>query len=138
MNDCSQDSASGRGRDDSREVEQALATLRPNAAGIDRDRLMFMAGRAMGEGHTAGSMLFSKWLWPSATAVSTIAASVLGLLLALSYRPLVVREQVYVHAPQATQPTAVFPQPINAQTGSLPPGMVGTATAPDVALVGSA
>jgi hypothetical protein len=79
--------------DASRELEQALATLRPDAGPIDRDRLMFLAGRAMVERPGLGGLL-SKWLWPGATAVSTVAATILGLLLAMSQRPLVLREKV--------------------------------------------
>jgi hypothetical protein len=86
--------------DESRELEQALATLRPMAGAIDRDRLMFLAGRSLGEGsQLASGSMFAQWMWPSATGVSAVTAAVLGLLLAISHRPLVVREKVYVHAP---------------------------------------
>jgi hypothetical protein len=98
---------------ETRDFEQALTTLRPSAGPIDRDRLMFVAGRAMAERDVSqcdvagrGAML-AKWLWPSATALSTVAASVLGLLLAMSHRPLVVHERVYVHAPAPVSPTTM-------------------------------
>src|SRR5438552_2968410 len=83
---------------ETRELEQALTALRPSAGSIDRDRLMFLAGRATGDRDIATSGMaglglagqvlperggaFSQWLWPSATAVATVAATVLGLLLA--------------------------------------------------------
>ena len=135
--------------DEIREVEQALARLRPSAPGIDRDRLMFMAGQASAraidtsqtvaavavagpivaesaglESTTANSGL-SAWLWPSATAISTLAAAVLGILLAISHRPLVVREQVYIHPPTPSQP-------VNTPQGQeRPPGMLVTGSASD-------
>jgi hypothetical protein len=134
-----------------RELEQALATLRPDAGPIDRDRLMFLAGRAtieraMVERPWAGGMTLPKWMWPGATAVSTIAATVLGLLLAISQRPLVVREPVYVHAPvppQQVLPPQFEPQPGRGLPGAMAsdglpgtPGMMEmTAEAPTAARV---
>src|SRR5207249_4269014 len=67
--------------EEARGLEQALMTLRPSAEPIDRDRLMFLAGRATAQGdiamHNGVSAVrttFSHWLWPSATAISTVAA----------------------------------------------------------------
>src|SRR5262245_14599681 len=80
---------SGIPGDGSRELEEALATLRPASGFIDRDRLMFLAGQSLGErSHSATGSLLAQWMWPGATAVSAVAAGVLGLLLAISHRPL--------------------------------------------------
>lgn len=63
------------------DFERALATLSPCVRGVDRDQLMFLAGKMSVEQTTvlAGS---ARWLWPAATAASTIAAAVLGILFA--------------------------------------------------------
>jgi hypothetical protein len=50
----------------------ALRGLGPAPAGLDRDGLMFRAGRASAP---------RGWAWPLATAASTIVAAFLGLLL---------------------------------------------------------
>ncbi len=50
----------------------ALRGLAPRAGGLDRDRLMFRAGRASAP---------RRWAWPLATAVSAAAALALGVLL---------------------------------------------------------
>jgi hypothetical protein len=109
------------GNADCRELEQDLATLRPAAGAIDRDRLMFLAGRAVAERPCAGGMPLAKWLWPGATAVSTLAATVLGLLLAVSHRPLIVREP-YPYVPPQHYP-APLPQ-FAPQPGGVPGAMM--------------
>lgn len=110
------------------ELEQALATLRPSAGPIDRDRLMFLAGRAIGErtlgGQPCAGLVMSKWLWPSATAVSTLAATVLGVLLMVSHRPLVVREPAHPH--EAVPRQAVPPTQFEPYRGGLPPGTMAS------------
>jgi hypothetical protein len=102
--------------DESRELEQALATLRPNRGALDRDRLMFLAGKTLAEREAAqrglGGSMLSQWVWPGATAASVLTAAVLGMLLAISHRPLVVREQVYIHTPvQPGSTPFVHPDP---------------------------
>jgi hypothetical protein len=56
-------------------VETALASLKPAALGVDRDRVMFLAGRASA---TANILLQQRrkthWLWPCVTAVSLLVA----------------------------------------------------------------
>jgi hypothetical protein len=99
-----------------RELEQALATLRPSTGRIDRDRLMFLAGRAMVERPSARGMLLGKWLWPGATAVSTVAATVLGLLLVVNQRPVVVQQPRYDYPPHHVPPHHVAP-PFAGQRG---------------------
>ena len=56
-------------------VEAALAALKPAASLVDRDRVMFLAGRA-----SAAVIAFpskrrkTQWLWPCITAVSLLLA----------------------------------------------------------------
>jgi hypothetical protein len=50
----------------------ALRGLAPRPVGLDRDRLMFQAGRASAP---------RGWAWPLATVASAAAAAVLGVLL---------------------------------------------------------
>jgi hypothetical protein len=63
--------------------EAGLAQLRPSAAQLDRDRLMFLAGQASVEGHDlhARSVLMPAWFWPASSAVMTgVAATLLFML----------------------------------------------------------
>jgi hypothetical protein len=57
-------------------VEAALRSLVPRA-GLDRDRLMYLAGQAAGL--NAARRRPAAWLWPCATAASLVLAAVLGL-----------------------------------------------------------
>jgi hypothetical protein len=52
-------------------LEQLLGRLQP-AAQLDRDRVMYQAGKAEPR---------LRWLWPASSAVSALAAAVLGILL---------------------------------------------------------
>jgi hypothetical protein len=56
-------------------VEAILASLKPAASGVDRDRVMFLAGRAS---MTANALprqhKIIHWLWPCITAVSLLMA----------------------------------------------------------------
>jgi hypothetical protein len=65
---------------DARELERALSLLRPAASRIDRDRFLFLAGRASAESVRPGSVL-GRWMWPSTTVLSSVAAVVLAVLL---------------------------------------------------------
>jgi hypothetical protein len=64
--------------------ERALATLTPAASGVDRDQLMFLAGRASVE--AAGTPRRGGRLWPAAAMMSTVAAGVLAVLLTVEVR----------------------------------------------------
>jgi hypothetical protein len=80
--------------------EAQLASLAPRAVHLDRDRLMFLAGRAS-SGRAPGG-----WAWPAAfSAVSALAAGLL-LTLLLRSQPREVTKIVYVprpaSAPEAT------------------------------------
>lgn len=87
-------------------LQKQLAGLQLAPAAIDRDRLMFEAGRAAAESaqRIAASQRLAgapRWIWPTATALMTAACIVLSLML-------IWRD----NAPNfANQPTA--PQPTN-------------------------
>jgi hypothetical protein len=63
-----------------RELERALAVLRPAGSQIDRDRFLFLAGQASADGGQPNSG-FRRWVWPGATLISSVAAVVLSVLL---------------------------------------------------------
>ncbi len=63
-----------------RELERALAVLQPAGSQIDRDRFLFLAGQASAEGGQSNSG-FTRWIWPGATVISSVAAVVLSVLL---------------------------------------------------------
>ncbi|HJT31371.1 MAG TPA: hypothetical protein VJ783_04925 [Pirellulales bacterium] len=87
-------SPGGHTPSDLQALEAALASLAPRPATIDRDRLMYEAGRASVS--TVPAAPHGRWAWPAAfSAMSAIAAS---LFLALVLRPPVVVERV-VQAP---------------------------------------
>ncbi len=65
-------------------VEAALASLKPAASGVDRDRVMFLAGRASVLPNAPPRMrLKREWLWPCITAVSLLLAIVSSSALVL-------------------------------------------------------
>ena len=66
-------------------IEAALCSLTPAASGIDRDRLMFLAGRASARHHGR------KILWPTATAASLLLAVTFGILWTNGSGPRLVR-----------------------------------------------
>ena len=75
-------------------LEAALASLAPRSAAIDRDRLMYEAGRASVS--TVRAAAHGGWAWPAAfSGMSALAAS---LFLALVLRPPAVVERL-VEAP---------------------------------------
>jgi hypothetical protein len=68
-------------------AEAMLGSLTPAASSVDRDRLMFLAGRASAE-RLAPPRHRSAWLWPSATAAMTTAAAVLLVMVLAQPRQL--------------------------------------------------
>jgi hypothetical protein len=80
-------------------VERALAGLAPSAGALNRDALMFAAGRASAP---------RGWGWPCA-AGATLAAAALAVL--LFFRPAPEPVVRYVPAPAAPQETAPSPPP---------------------------
>ncbi len=59
-------------------LEAALGSLLPRPSKIDRDRLLFLAGRASVD---PPPTLFGRWVWPAATFLSSTIAAVLFALL---------------------------------------------------------
>ena len=80
-----------------RDLESALGGLRPVAASIDRDQLMFRAGRA--------SMQRRGRAWQSAAAVLAV-----GLCLSLAFRPAGRRVVPVAGVPVEPSPTVVGPE----------------------------
>ncbi len=80
-------------------VEAALASLTPSAGCLDRDRLLFLAGRASRER--------GRWRWPSAAAAASLLAACLGA--ALAFRPAV---RVVVVTVEKQAPPDVVPSPV--------------------------
>jgi hypothetical protein len=60
-------------------IEAALCSLTPGASGIDRDRLMFLAGRSSTK-RRSPRRRFATVFWPTATAASLLTAAVFGIL----------------------------------------------------------
>jgi hypothetical protein len=79
--------------DELNELERQLAALSPRASRLDRDRVMYLAGRAAAETElgTGGA---AAWLWPSATGVMTAVSVLLAMMLVLGDRPGVAKRDV--------------------------------------------
>lgn len=75
-------------------LESALRDLQPIPETLRRDVLMYRAGRASAR----------RWAWPTATALATAAALVLGIALLKQPAPHVVERVVYLPAPVETAP----------------------------------
>lgn len=74
--------------DELAEFEKAIADLRLPSSRVDRDRLMFEAGRASVGGNATATLANKPWhtgsaLWPTTTVVMTGVAAVLAVLLLL-------------------------------------------------------
>ena len=96
------------------DLAAALGQLRPTAA-IERDRLLYEAGRAAAP---AG------WKWPLAAGVTSLLAVILGLVLV--FRPAPAPEVRFVRVPA---PPGVTP-PAPPQPSPRPPEPVQSALAP--------
>jgi hypothetical protein len=83
------------GRPEMNDLEASLARLAPSPAALDRDRLMFQAGRAS---------VRVRWLWPACTGAAVLTAASLALVLALRPAPISVVEQRVVIVRQETPP----------------------------------
>ena len=79
-------------------LEASLGSLTPAATRVSRDRLMFLAGSASAD-VSRGRRRIAAWLWPSALAVSLLAAVTFGMLWATGSEPQIVERVVYVPAP---------------------------------------
>jgi hypothetical protein len=94
------------------EIEAALAAWTPRAPQIDRDRLMFAAGRASVDSPVIMSgRRVTRYLWPFATTLSTAAALVMAFLLAQNERaassPTAAHTQVAAPTPRSITEIAI-------------------------------
>jgi len=128
--------------DEQQELERALSTLRPAASSIDRDRFLFLAGRASAEDARPGAAL-TRWMWPAATFSSSLAAVVLLVLLVTRTGPDKNRgERLEARGDPSSVPSAATdvavesaaPTHVGAAEGLalLSPSVVETAHAPSV------
>lgn len=105
-------------------VESALTGLKPKASGIDRDRLLFLAGQAAGQSGpavTAALPRALRWFWPAATMVSLSASVVFGVLTfhrQAAADPVIRYVYVEIEKPGAQKPQ---PVPVIAQTTAAVP-----------------
>jgi len=93
-------------------IEVALASLKPAASGVDRDRVMFLAGRAS---VTANALpqRYRKihWLWPCITAVSLLLAITFSGILFLQGTATGIKVAAYFKSDKA-QTSENIPQPL--------------------------
>lgn len=82
-------------------VEAALARLAPAPANLDRDRLLYLAGRASAGGR--------QWAWPTVTAAAMLLAAGLGIALALRPAPPVVERIVTIVVKEPAPPVPEAP-----------------------------
>ena len=98
--------------------EATLAGLRPATAGLDRDRVMYLAGLAAGKCRQAGTIRRgawrTAWLWPCTTAAALLLA--LGAIGWMAAGPRVVERVVFVEspAPPAASPSVAEIAPAGA------------------------
>jgi len=88
-------------------VEAALGSLRPATSALDRDRAMYLAGRAAaaaGQPTPGPRPRPFTWLWPAATAASLLVAATLGAVLIGRGQPQPVERVVYVKVAEPALP----------------------------------
>lgn len=91
------------------EVERALASLQPKQSGVDRDRLLYLAGQASVERIVPRRF----GIWQATTLVSTSAAVVLAVILVVRGESQVVSDTRYVERKSETSESPVQPQQHN-------------------------
>lgn len=84
-------------------LEATLTALTPDSGQLNRDRLLFLAGRA--------SAARRHWLWPATTATLAILSAYLGLGWALQPVPQSVSEIVHVPVHETVPPPGSNLQP---------------------------
>ena len=93
-------------------VEAALTALNPAASLLDRDRVMFLAGRASANAYLPPTRhMKTQWLWPCATAVSLLLAIASSGMLFLRGTAMGEKEAAYVKS-NTTQTAENIPQPL--------------------------
>jgi hypothetical protein len=90
------------------DVENALASLTPKSSGIDRDRLLFLVGQASASQLPLTTPSRIR-LWQLTSALSTTAAVVLGVMLAVRGQPEVIHEIPSVTHNTIESPAEVTP-----------------------------
>lgn len=72
--------------------EAVLASLQPTTGSLERDRLIFEAGKAAAETELAGpTRAAAQWLWPTVSAVMTTSAAFLLVALVWNSGPVAVK-----------------------------------------------
>jgi hypothetical protein len=103
-------------------LESALRRLTPSAEPLDRDALLYEAGRAYESARAAVPP--PRWPWPLAAAVSAMLAVAFGIaLLTMSAR---VVERVVYPKPPLAPPQAVVPPPMPPPAPEQPPDVPST------------
>jgi hypothetical protein len=108
-------------------IENRLARLTPAGARVDRDRLMFEAGRATARPERPGYIAEPSWLggraWPAATMLMTAASLFLAVSLVWQRHSFEVALQ---ERPQAISVVQVAePQPAEAASAKVRPDLAG-------------
>ena len=89
------------------EFEQSLASLQPSGSGVNRDQLMFLAGRQSAQPAPTWAGVSAR-LWAASTMISSAAAVVMAVLLAVRPQP---QPQTIVKYPPAPAAETPSPQP---------------------------
>lgn len=93
-------------------IETALATLKPAASGVDRDRVMFLAGQASATTNALPQRYkIIHWLWPCITAVSLLVAFTASSMLFLQGTATGIKVAAYLKLDK-TQTMKNIPQPL--------------------------
>jgi hypothetical protein len=82
MSEGKEDRELGGLSDDERQVERLLASLPVCDSRLDRDRTMFLAGRATALALKQRPRTVSRWIWPGVTICSAAAGLLVGFLVA--------------------------------------------------------
>lgn len=83
-------------------IEQLLGTFAARAPRVDRDRLMFLAGRAAAESEARPTAARTPWYWPASTLASTSVALILAVTL-------IVRDERGASRPDTTARSSPLP-----------------------------
>ena len=65
------------------DFERALASLTPAAKSLNRDELMYRAGRAAALAERSSVVPARRWIWPTGSSLAALAAGLLGLWIGL-------------------------------------------------------
>jgi hypothetical protein len=95
-------------------LERQLAGLMPLPPRVDRDRLMFAAGRAAGRAVSTEQRARGRiaWLWPAATATMTAASLLLAAML-------VWQKELHSDARYAVKPKAAIEAPVTTEVAEV-------------------